>query len=185
MFNRKRPRKQQEEVNAGSMADIAFLLLIFFLVATTITNEKGLSMKLPPDPENQTKAPANERNVFNVKINSKNSLLVEGEVRSEIGNLQSEIERFIMNNGEDPNSSVSPAKAIVSLKTNRGTDYKMFIEILDEIKGAYFNIYGGRVGMTSEEYRSLKHDDPNQKDIYDRGKQGIPMNISIAEPDNL
>ncbi len=132
MFNRKRPRKQQEEVNAGSMADIAFLLLIFFLVATTITNEKGLSMKLPPDPENQTKAPANERNVFNVKINSKNSLLVEGEVRSEIGNLQSEIERFIMNNGEDPNSSVSPAKAIVSLKTNRGTDYKMFIEILDE-----------------------------------------------------
>ena len=181
MFKRKKPRAESEEVNAGSMADIAFLLLIFFLVATTIGADKGLMMKLPPD--DQTKAPLNERNIFNIKLNSANGLLVEGDVRDNMVGLKSELEEFILNKGRDPQSSESPEKAIISLKTNRGTDYKRFIEVLDEIKGTYYKIYGSRVGLTSQEYRSLKLNRPDQKAIYDRGKKGIPMNISIAEPD--
>lgn len=181
MFKRRKPRAESEEVNAGSMADIAFLLLIFFLVATTIGADKGLMMKLPPD--EQTKAPLNERNVFNIKLNSANGILIEGDVRNSIDGLKSELETFILNKGKNPELSESPEKAIISLKTNRGTDYKRFIEVLDEIKGAYYNIYGNRVGLTSQEYRSLKLGNPNQKALYDKGKMGIPMNISIAEPD--
>ncbi|MEL6559795.1 MAG: biopolymer transporter ExbD [Bacteroidota bacterium] len=181
MFKRKKPRAESEEVNAGSMADIAFLLLIFFLVATTIGADKGLMMKLPPD--EQTEAPLNERNVFNIKLNSANGILIEGDVRENMNGLKNELKDFILNKGKNPQSSESPEKAIISLKTNRGTDYRRFIEVLDEIKGAYYQIYGNRVGLTSLEYRSLKLDDPTQKAIYDRGKKGIPMNISIAEPD--
>ncbi|MEL7148015.1 MAG: biopolymer transporter ExbD, partial [Bacteroidota bacterium] len=89
----------------------------------------------------------------------------------------------ILNNDKDPSSSESPEKAIISLKANRGTDYESFIAVLDEVKGAYYEIYGARVGLTSQEYRRLKLDEPAQKALYDRGKEGIPMNISIAEPD--
>lgn len=181
MFKRKKTRAESEEVNAGSMADIAFLLLIFFLVATTIGTDKGLMMKLPPD--EQAEAPLNKRNVFNIKLNSANGILIEGDVRESMDGLRNELRDFILNKGRNPQSSESPEKAIISLKTNRGTDYKRFIEVLDEIKGAYYQIYGDRVGLTSQEYRSLKLDNPTQKAIYDRGKEGIPMNISIAEPD--
>jgi len=181
MFKKRKPRAESEEVNAGSMADIAFLLLIFFLVATTISTDKGLMMKLPPD--EQTEAPLNERNVFNIKVNSLNALLIEGETRENLTGLKGELEKFILNNDRDPQSSESPIKAIVSVKTNRGTDYSKFIEVLDEIKGAYYDIYGSRVGLTSQEYRALKLDKPAQKALYDKGKLGIPMNISIADPD--
>lgn len=181
MLKRKKPRAESEEVNAGSMADIAFLLLIFFLVATTLTTDKGLMLKLPPEDRPQTEL--NERNVFNIKLNSSNALMVEGEVRDDLRGLDGELEEFIMNNGTDPLSSESPAKAIISLKTNRGTDYEKFIEVLDEVKGVYYNIYASRVGLTSQQYRSLKLDKPAHKALYDQGKAGIPMNISIAEPD--
>jgi len=181
MLNRKKNKRIPTEVNAGSMADIAFLLLIFFLVATTIATDKGLAMKLPP--EIQEQAPSNERNVFKIKINSSNELLIEGEVRYNLEGLKDELEGFILNNGSRQDWSLSPEKAIVSLKTNRGTDYKKFIQVLDEIKGAYFKIYADRVGLTSAEYRGLKRDDLAQKKLYEEGKRGIPMNISIAEPD--
>ena len=181
MLKRKKPRAESEEINAGSMADIAFLLLIFFLVATTLETDKGLSMKLPP--EQQDQAPLNERNVFNIKLNSLNALMIEGEIRSDLLGLEEELRTFILNNGMDPGSSESPEKAIISVKTNRGTDYENFIAVLDVVKGAYYHIYGARVGLTSQEYRSLKLDKPAQKALYDKGKEGIPMNISIAEPD--
>lgn len=181
MVIKKQPRAECEEINAGSMADIAFLLLIFFLVATTITNEKGLMMKLPP--ESQAEAPLNQKNVFNIKLNSSNDMLVEGEVRLSMEGLREEIVEFILNRGKRVDWSESPQKAIISLKTNRGTNYEKFIAVLDEIKGAYYQIYASRVGLSSAEFRSLKLDDPQQKLLYDRGKDGIPMNISIAEPD--
>lgn len=182
MLRRKKPRAESEEINAGSMADIAFLLLIFFLVATTLESDKGLMMKLPPEVRDQT--PLNERNVFNIKINAVNALMIEGEIRPDLMGLEDELKTFILNNDKDPTSSESPEKAIVSVKTSRGTDYENFIAVLDVIKGAYYQIYGARVGLSSQEYRSLKLDIPDQKAIYDQGKEGIPMNISIAEPDS-
>ncbi|MGB3467376.1 MAG: biopolymer transporter ExbD, partial [Cyclobacteriaceae bacterium] len=178
---KKQPRVVYDEINAGSMADIAFLLLVFFLVATTINVDKGLAMKLPP--EKQERSPLNERNVFNIKINSLDEIMINGEVRQSLEGLQTELNTFILNRGRKPELSTSPDKAIISVKTNRGTNYERFIEVLDEIKGAYYQIYGNRVGLSSQQYRALQVDKPAQKAIYDRGKAGIPMNISIAEPD--
>jgi len=73
-----------QEVNAGSMADIAFLLLIFFLVTTTIASDKGILNILPPKQDPNVPPPdikKNERNIYNVLINANNDLLVEGDYR--------------------------------------------------------------------------------------------------------
>ena len=73
----------------------------------------------------------------------------------------------------------------MSIKTNRGTSYEVFLEVFDLAKKAYFDIYGERVGLTADEYRALTGDDEASKVLQDRGKAGIPMAISIAEPDKI
>ena len=65
--------------NSGSMADIAFLLLIFFLVSTTIKNDQGLTIKLPPKPEDQIELASNSRNIFKILVNSNNEVMAQGE----------------------------------------------------------------------------------------------------------
>ncbi|MEQ9415818.1 MAG: biopolymer transporter ExbD, partial [Cyclobacteriaceae bacterium] len=87
-------------------------------------------------------------------------------------------------NGEDPASSDSPEKAIVSFKTDRGTTHKRFVEILDIMQAAYYDIYADQAGVTNEEFRKIASDlnDPENKRLYDKGREGIPMAISIAEP---
>src|SRR5689334_452384 len=112
------PRSTPEIPNA-SMADIAFLLLTFFLVTTTIANDRGLSMQLPPPPEAQQneEVKIQEHNMFKIQLNSSDALLVEGNPMSDISGLKDEIKKFILNNGRDPLSSDSPEKAIVSYKT--------------------------------------------------------------------
>ncbi len=79
MLNKKKGNRPSAEVNTGSMADIAFLLLIFFLVTTTIASDKGIPVMLPPKVEQETDVKVKERNVFNVLINSNDMLLVEEE----------------------------------------------------------------------------------------------------------
>jgi|GEM_PF-4523410 len=80
MARRSTREKLNQEINAGSMADIAFLLLIFFLVTTTIAEDKGVLVKLPPwVEEDQPEQVIKERNVLTVLINAQNQLLVEGE----------------------------------------------------------------------------------------------------------
>lgn len=172
-----------QPVSAGSMADIAFLLLIFFLVSTTINQEKGLMLQLPPVPEHQTTAEVHERNLFKIGINSDNQFLIEDQVRVSLVGLKDDIKSFVNNNGVKPDLSDTPEKAVVSIKANRGTDYKYFIQVLDQVKQAYYEIYGGNVGLTAEEYRNLDHSNPEQYAMYKRGREGIPMNISVAEPD--
>ncbi len=169
-------------VNSGSMADIAFLLLIFFLVTTTITQEEGITLKLPPEPEKIEIAPIHNRNLFKILINSNNQFLIEGDLRNDLTGLREEIQAFVLNNGRNPEKSVSPDRAVISIKANRGTDYKYFIEALDEVKGMYYDLYARNVGLTNEEYMRLDPTDPVEGLIYQKGKRGIPMNISIAEP---
>ena len=94
-----RSKRQSSEVNAGSMADIAFLLLIFFLVTTTIASDKGIYVQLPPKPEDQVDVKLNERNIFNILINSRDMMLVE-ENPMEISELKAEVKKFITNNGK-------------------------------------------------------------------------------------
>ena len=172
-----------QEINTGSMADIAFLLLIFFLVSTTILQEKGLSLKLSPPPEDQTVAEIHDRNLFKIQINSNNQYLIEDAVRGDLKGLREEVKAFILNKSNDPNLSISPLKATISIKVNRGTHYKYFIEALDEVKEAYYEIYAERVGMSSHDYRQLDLSKATHKLLYEKGKEGVPMNISIAQPD--
>jgi len=90
-----------------------------------------------------------------------------------------------MNYGKNRELSDSPEKAIFSIKTSRKTKYRTFISVLDEIKGAYYEIYAERVGISEKRYRNLKLSSPEERELYEKGKEGIPMNISIAEPDKI
>lgn len=168
------------EVPAGSMADIAFLLLTFFMVTTTVTNEKGITMMLPPM-QISVPQPIHDRNLFTVKINSFDQLMVEGERRETIEGLRDELKKFIMNKGIDGNLSISPEKAIVSFKTDRGTSYKAYITALDEIQAAYYELYAQQAGITADRFRKLELSNEADKQLYDKGRKGIPMNISIAD----
>ena len=181
------------EIPNASMADIAFLLLTFFLVTTTIANDRGLSIQLPPPPEAMPPqdVKVQERNMFKIQINSSDNLLVEGEPMNDISGLKEMIVKFIMNRGVDPTSSDSPDKAIVSYKTDRGTSHKRFIEILDIIQGAYYDIYAERAGVSNDRWRELSNElsDPENQKLYDKGRGRlpdgsveIPMQLSIAEP---
>jgi hypothetical protein len=133
--------------------------------------------------------------------------LVEGEYRRTAAGLDKDFKEFIMNFGapdEDaaalyntlpaslqsqalrkPDSSDHPGEAVISIKTNRGTNYAVFLEVFDLAKKAYFEVYSERVGLTSEQYRALTGDDEASKALQDKGKEGIPMAISIAEPDKV
>ena len=181
MIQLRRP-KNEPKVSAGSMADIAFLLLIFFLVATTLQQDKGLMMQLPPDvPPTETQI--KERNLFKIRINSSNQFLIQNEVRSDLTGLTAEVKSFVNNHGVDPSQSISPKDAIISIKTQRGTQYENFILVLDQVKEAYYQLYGERVGLTSEAFRKLDREDPSQLALYEEAREGLPMNISIANPD--
>lgn len=200
-------KKEAPEIPAGSMADIAFLLLIFFLVTTTIASDKGILNFLPPKQDPNVPPPdikVNERNIFTILINANDQLLVEGEYGS-TDNLDEEVKTFILNFGapdeagqalyntlpaslqslvqRDPASSDDPSEAIVSIKTNRGTSYDTYLEVFDLVKKAYFDIYAARVNLSSDEYRALSDEMPGESELQDKGKAGIPMAISIAEPD--
>lgn len=185
------PRSTPEIPNA-SMADIAFLLLTFFLVTTTIANDRGLSLVLPPPPEAQEEEiKIHEHNMFKIQLNSSDDLLVEGDPWDDTDNLKEDIKKFVLNYGKDPHNSDNPFKAVVSFKTDRGTTHKRFIEILDLIQAAYYDIYAERAGVSNARWRELSNelDDPENARLYDlgRGKKPdgsleIPMNISIAEP---
>jgi hypothetical protein len=115
-------------------------------------------------------------------INSYQDLLVEGELRKNLDGLKDEVKLFVMNNGRKRHLSETPKKATVSLKTNRGTKYESFIEVLDEVKGVYYEIYADNIGLTKQEYLKLRQSNPNDYKRYQKSKEGIPMNISIAEP---
>lgn len=173
------------EIPNASMADIAFLLLTFFLVTTTIANDKGLSIQLPaPLDPNQPQVEFQQHNLFTIQVNSSDALLVEGEPLDDVSNLKEDIKKFILNNGANPELSDSPAKAIVTYKTDRGTSHKRFVQILDIIQNAYYDIWADQAGVTNARYREAASDlaDPTNKEIYDKGREGIPMAISIAEP---
>ncbi len=169
------------EINAGSMADIAFLLLIFFIVATTMDVDSGLLTKLPPMPDpNQPPPPEiKERNVFQVLVNANNQILVEGEWGN-IETLKDEAKEFINNNGRKENLSENPDKAVISLQNDRGTSYDTYIQVQNELKAAYNELRNA----TARDKFGKKYDElnaPQQKEI----QKMYPMKISEAEPKNI
>ncbi len=183
-----RSKRGTPTINSSSMADIAFLLLIFFLVTTTIANDKGLTLQLPPHPDevDQEDVKIPERNIFKILINSSDKLLVENEPMENSKLIREMVKEFVLNNGVNPKLSDSPLKAIVSIKTNRGTSYAKFIEIYNEVQGAYYDMYADRAGVNNKRWREIasKTSDPDNKRIYLEARMDFPMQISIAEPNN-
>ncbi len=145
-------KRKKVEINSSSMADIAFLLLIFFLVTTTIQTNKGLSATLPPHSDEPQTAKFHDRNIYKVHINSSDRIMVEDAPFEGFEKLHAEVKLFILNNGENPDLSDNPKDAIVSLQMNRGTHYKRFIEVMDALQGVYYEIYGERIGITAANF---------------------------------
>jgi biopolymer transport protein ExbD len=205
-----RSGRKLPEVNSSSMADIAFLLLVFFLVTTTIATDKGLTLTLPPKADPNEPPPditKNQRNIFKILVNSSDRILVEDEPLTDVTELRAMVKDFVLNFGQideeaqtlyntlpatlkalskkDPTSSDNPKEAVVSFKADRGTSYDIYIAILDELQGAYYEIYGERIGLNADEFRSLDRKNPSEMAKYRLARGGIGMNISIAEPTKI
>jgi len=183
VFFKKRTR-EQTEINASSMADIAFLLLIFFLVTTTIVNDKGIPFVLPPKVDENIPVKIADQNVFKVLLNSNDDLLVEDQV-IESSEIREKAILFLSNNGKDPSLSKSPQDAIVSYRADRGTSYEMYLKVLDELKAAYHTVRAEKLGITLDEYLSLSKLNPQHKKALDIARRFYPMQLSIAEPTAL
>jgi len=134
-------KRKLQEINAGSMADIAFLLLIFFLVTTTMESNYGIRRKLPPPVDkNQPPPPViKKKNVLEIVINGQDKMLIEEEP-AQVKDVKKIAIAFITNNGKDPKSSDNPQKAVISIKHSRETSYKMYISVYNELIAAYNEI---------------------------------------------
>lgn len=178
-------KREKVEVNSSSMADIAFLLLIFFLVTTTIASEKGLRLILPEKQETETETEQmKKRNIFEVIINSNNQVLVKGGL-IEIPKLRAEAKKFIDNRGKRADLSESPQDAIVSYKSDRGTNYKTYIAVVDELIGAYHELRAEYLNMTVKEYLALDPEDAEQNALLLNAKDEYPLTLSEAEPNDF
>ncbi|MGJ8744107.1 ExbD/TolR family protein [Polaribacter sp.] len=204
-------RRENPEINAGSMADIAFLLLIFFLVTTTMNVDSGVSKKLSEKPPADYVPPViKEKNIFEVNINRNNELLVEGE-RMDVKNLKEAALAFIDNGGgegkiengvktgpctyckgeKSESSSDHPNKAIISVQSDRGTEYGTYIKVQNELLRAYTEL---RNRLSKEKYK-LSFDELEEAYSDDRENEALkrkvefikasyPQIISDAEPTN-
>lgn len=178
----KKRQREGAEINGSSMADIAFLLLIFFLVTTTINVDTGIGMVLPPplDPDTEP-PPIRERNQMNILVNAQGMILMDEQPVS-INDVKDKLIEFIENPNNDENLAVSPKAAIVSLKTQKETPYRIYIDMLDEVMGAYKELRDAAAranyGVTFDQ---LKPESPQREIIQEM----YPKKISIAaEEDN-
>jgi biopolymer transport protein ExbD len=191
-------RNAPPEVNAGSMADIAFLLLIFFLVTTTIETDQGINRKLPPiDDKEQEDNIIKEKNIFTVLINRKDQLLVEDKV-VELKDLRQKAIEFLDNGGDgtcayckgarDEASSDNPDKAIISLQNDAETSYKAYIAVQNELVAAYYFLRDResqtRYGKTFRELEAM-FDDPRTKSAQRDKIEPIIKDIQTLYPQKL
>lgn len=177
----KKQKRDGAEINGSSMADIAFLLLIFFLVTTTINVDTGIGMVLPPplDPEAKP-PPIRERNLMNILVNAQGLVLMDGQPVS-INEVKDKLIEFIDNPTNNEELAVSPETAIVSLKTQRETPYNIYIDMLDEVMSAYKELRNAASRANyGVEYAKLRENSSQQDQI----KNMYPKKISIAEPDS-
>jgi biopolymer transport protein ExbD len=178
MLNKKRNR-ESGEIDGSSLADIAFLLLIFFLVVTTIDVDTGIGLVLPPIPDDIEPPPVRERNLMNILVNAQGMVLIDEEPAA-IATVRERVKRFVDNNGVDPNLSDSPDDAIVSIKTDRRTPYNVYIDMLDEVMGAYEELrHQASMDRFGVPFASLERQSERRREIQEM----YPKKISIAEPD--
>ncbi len=195
-------KRKVQEINAGSMADIAFLLLIFFLVATTMNTDTGLARMLPPiPPENQQQEDikVKERNLFLVLINGSGQIMAGQPGKQEfieLRELKDKTREFVLNpmdaadlpEKEEQEFSLPDGSkwtypvsmGVVSLQTTRDTGYQPYIMVQNELART-FNEIRNEVSMKkfNENFENLTSE---QRDIITKA---IPLKISEAEPRNI
>jgi biopolymer transport protein ExbD len=174
-------RRDIPEINAGSMADIAFLLLVFFLVTTTMDVPNGLQVALPPiseEPPEDSKQ--KKREVLEVLVNSSDQLQVEGSILT-IDKLRQKTMDHLTNEGRNPTLSTTSTKAIVSLKNDRGTSYDMYVQVYNELTAAYNKV---RDEYSMQKYGVIysKLDPIRDEDKIKEVKKKYPKKLSEAEP---
>ena len=187
-------RRAAPEINAGSMADIAFLLLIFFLVTTTMDVDTGITRKLPPPVENPDEdVDVKERNVLKILVNNQDMLMVDGK-RSDVRQLKDKAKDFMALHPDNPDyPEVAPkfieevgrevpmSKGVISLKNDRGTSYEMYILVQNELARAFNEMKDEKsVELFGVKYPKLV--DENKIDIINAL---VPVRISEAEPEDI
>ncbi|MBR5830750.1 MAG: biopolymer transporter ExbD [Tidjanibacter sp.] len=184
--------KKTPEINASSMADVAFLLLIFFLVATTMDIDSGLIRVLPPWSEKQTEAPdIKERNLMLVHVNKYDQIAVQGEMVT-VSQLKDRAKEWVLNRENDKNlpekkketidliGSYEVSQGVISLQNDRGTSYEMYIKVQNELTRAFNEI---RDELSKAHFGRVFAD--LEKTQQDAIAKAVPMKISEAEPQNI
>ena len=192
-------KRKVQEINAGSMADIAFLLLIFFLVATTMNTDTGLTRVLPPMPDpnqKQEDVKVKERNLLLVFVSKGNNIMAGGQ-QMDIHQLKDKAKEFILNPMEDENLPEKEVKefelpdgskwnypvslGVISLQTDRGTSYETYIMVQNELTRA-FNEVRNEVAMRKF---GVKFEDLNedQRNILKKGGKSLPPISTASLPD--
>lgn len=171
----KKDHRQNPTINAGSMADIAFLLLIFFLVSTQLYQEKAIKVVLPPWSEATVKGQTTKA-ILNIKINESGEILIDKAI-SNIDDLKEKTKSFIRH----PISAFGKLKAtnqsVISLQHDAKTSYGKYLRVYDEIQKAYNEIH-------TEEARSIYKKEWDKLQIIERNeiRKKFPVCISEAEP---
>jgi biopolymer transport protein ExbD len=192
-------RREIPEINAGSMADIAFLLLIFFLVTTTMDTDTGLIRKLPEIPPADQPPPPkiNKRNIFEILVNKNNQLLVEDQYM-QVTDLRAKAKEFIKSEQgnenlpefkmtEIPQLGVVPvSKQIISLQNDMGTSYEMYIKVQNELVAAYNELRNEfalqKFGKPYTELVQKSGSSDLMEEKMKAVKKFYPQRISEAEP---
>ncbi|WP_445736279.1 ExbD/TolR family protein [Mariniflexile sp.] len=175
------------EVNAGSMADIAFLLLIFFLVTATISSDEGINRMLPSEcpPGIDCTNPINERNILRIVINNNDEIMLGKDIVS-IEEVKDIAKNFIDNNGDGSctycngnkvlSASDSPKEAVVSLQNGQQTSYKQYVAVQNELTKAYYELRN-----TYSEKVLKKPSDKLSKEELKKAKNAYPFILLEAE----
>lgn len=188
-------KRENGEINSSSMADIAFLLLIFFLVTTSMSTTTGLSRRLPPPlPEDMEVPPVdiNKRNIFIVKVNSQNQIMVQGEEMN-IRDVREKAKEFIKNENNEPNLPQKVAvnipllgmmeitkEHVISLQNDVDTQYQAYIDVQNELVAAYNEL---RNELSKQKFSGKLFDELNEE--QQKAIQAVyPQKISEAEPKN-
>ena len=177
------------EINSSSQADIAFLLLCFFLMTTSMDVDYGITRRLPPPVEqNDDDVKVKERNVMNVLINKNNKLMVNGRP-SDISTLKEDAKNFMTPRPGDETSpevetktfdllgDVLMSKGVISLQNDRGTSYAMYISVQNELARAFNEL---KEDMAWKHFH--KHLDQLNEDQTKAVNDAVPVRVSEAEP---
>lgn len=204
--------RETPEVNGGSLADIAFLLLIFFLVTTTMDIDTGITRQLPPEPEpgQEIDIKVNKRNVLVVLLNRSDNLMVGGqEMDPSSGELKAKAIEFFTNPTNSPDlpvmeqaeiqfppneSSLLPngvwtgriSRGVISLQNDRSTTYGKYLQVQNELVAAVNELRNEFCNLYFEkDYADLNTASPNEEEIHNGIRKIFKMNISESDPKNI